>query len=180
MGQPLITDEVSTRQSRGRSSVAMLDDLRHRLVATFSPSVEELDPVPHGLVEQSRRFAQMAADLMGQGAFDHEALALGWGVSVAAARKRVQRAERRHELFTVSYRDRTFVPAFLLGSGLEPRSEFGPVLACLVPAGDSGFALWAWLTTPTSWLDGAVPVELLEVDPQRVVSAAAARADAAA
>lgn len=159
-----------------RLSPDALDELRNDLVVRFSPAVEDLDPVPRGLVEQSRRFAQLARLLVEAGAFDYEALAEGWDVSVDTARKRVARAAERRWLFTASYRERTFVPAFLLTERLEPRLELRPVLEPLMSAGDDGFSLWAWLTTPSSWLDGAVPEELARTDPQRVASAARQRA----
>jgi hypothetical protein len=157
-----------------------VDDLRRSLVATFSPSVEALDPVPQGTVEQARRFAMLSADLMRQGAFDYDSLAHGWNVSSSAARKRVLRAAHRHELFTVTYRERTFVPAVLLDEHLEPRAELASIIAALVTGGDGGFALWAWLVTPTAWLDGAVPNELATTDPDRVAHAATLRASNAA
>jgi hypothetical protein len=87
---------------------------------------------------------------MKQGAFDYEALADAWDVGVDTARKRVLRATGRHELFTATYKERTFVPSFVLTERLEPRAELAPILDRLISAGDSGFSLWAWLTTPSS------------------------------
>jgi hypothetical protein len=156
-----------------------LDELRRSLVARFSPSIEDLDPVPRGTVEQARRFALLAAELMREGAYDHEALAEGWGMRVDAARKRVQRAADRYELFTVSYKDRAFVPGFLLDERLKIRSELAPIIATLTAAGEGGFALWAWLTAPSAWLDGKVPHEVAKTDTERVVRAAAQRASTA-
>lgn len=159
--------DVSSRDVR-------LDDLHRSLVATLSPSIESLDSIPRGTVEQARRYSALIGDLMRQGAFDYEALAQGWDVTLSAARKRVLRAAQRHELFTVSYRDRTFVPAFVLDHRLDTRPELTGVLAVLSGAGEDGFALWAWLVTPSAWLDGAVPDELAVTSPERVLDGGAA------
>lgn len=173
--------ETSSSGARGATDRdAVLDDLRRTLVATLSPSVESLDPVPKGTVEQARRFTLLTADLMRQGAFDYDALAHGWDITLSAARKRVLRAAQRHEMFTVSYRDRTFVPAFVLDERLEPRRELAQMIAALTDAGEHGFALWAWFVTPSGWLDGAVPAELATSAPERVHAAALRRASNAA
>lgn len=157
-----------------------LDDLRRSLVATLSPSIESLDAIPRGTVEQARRYSALSADLMRQGAFDYEALAEGWDVTLSAARKRVLRAAQRNELFTVSYRDRTFVPAVVFDDRLDTRPELTAVLTTLAGAGEDGFALWAWLVTPSPWLDGAIPHQLAVTSPQRVLDAAARRVSNAA
>jgi len=159
---------------------AVLDELRHSLVATMSPSVESLDPVPKGTVEQARRYTLLTSELMRRGAYDYDALAHGWDITVSAARKRVLRAAQRHQVFTVSYRDRTFVPAFVLDERLEPRPELVEPIAALVEVGEDGFSLWAWFVTPSGWLDGAVPAELAASAPERVHAAARRRASNAA
>lgn len=169
-----------SRTTGSRATDDRLDELHADLVATFSPSIEDLDPVPRSTVEQARRFALLAAELMRQGAYDYEALAEGWNTTTATARKRVLRAVNRSELFTVSFGSLTFVPGFLLDEQLETRPELAPIVETLVGGGDRGFALWAWLTTPTAWLDGAVPHELATADRERVLRAAAQRASNAA
>lgn len=169
--------DVSADVSR---SDMRLDELRRSLVATMSPSIESLDAIPRGTVEQARRFAELTTDLMRQGAFDYEALAEGWDVTLSAARKRVLRAARRNEVFTVSYRDRTFVPAFVFDDRLDTRPELTAVLTTLAGAGENGFALWSWLVTPSPWLDGAVPHRLAMTSPGRVLDAATRRVSNAA
>jgi hypothetical protein len=142
----------------------------------MSPPLDDLDPVPHGLVEQARRYAEHAAALMRSGAFDHQTLAELWGVSVPATRKRVQRLEGRHELFTVTYLHRVFVPAVVLDPHGAPRPGLRELIAVLAKAGDGGFALWAWLVSPSPYLSGEIPAEVAMTAPDRAERAARARA----
>lgn len=155
-----------------------LEQMRHDLVARLSPSVATLDPVPGAMVEQARRLALWRAELMERGALDLDAFANGWVVSADAARKRIQRHEDRRALFTVTYGGRSWVPAFLLDEHLEPRPELAGPIAALRDGGDSGFSLWTWLVTPSTWLDGRIPEQFAREDPD-AVTAAAARAIAA-
>jgi len=45
---------------------------------------------------------------------------------------------------------------------------------------EDGWALWAWFATPSAWLGGRIPSELLGTDPQLVAESARQRAAAAA
>jgi hypothetical protein len=45
---------------------------------------------------------------------------------------------------------------------------------------EDGWALWAWFATPSSWLGGRVPADVLETEPEVVAEAARQRAAAAA
>lgn len=74
----------------------------------------------------------------------------------------------------------TLIPAFLLDERLEPKREIQPALAALRSVGEDGWALWAWFCTPSSWLGGRVPAELLLTEPEVVAHAARQRAAAAA
>ncbi|MCB0951087.1 MAG: hypothetical protein K0U84_22220 [Actinomycetia bacterium] len=58
------------------------------------------------------------------------------------------------ELFTVKHDGRTIIPAFQLDADGEPRPELQPVLQPLIDAGVQSWALWTWLTSPTSLLSG--------------------------
>jgi hypothetical protein len=64
------------------------------------------------------------------------------------------------------------VPAFQLDDSGEPLAGLRPVLAVLHKAGLSGWELWTWLATPTSWVGGELPASLLVSAPVRVATAA--------
>ena len=117
---------------------------------------------------------------MATGALTYKALADGRLMKAANLRQWVRRARDRFELFTVEYDNETLVPAFLLDADLLPRPAFQPVIAALAGAGEDGWGLWAWLVHPTSWLDGKVPAEELERNPEAVLRAAQDRASNAA
>ncbi len=150
------------------------------LVAAMMPSLSETDVVPAAMVAQAQRRAELRSELLATGAFTYKALADGRLMKAANLRQWVRRARDRFELFTVEYDNETLVPAFLLDADLLPRPAFQPVIAALAGAGEDGWGLWAWLVHPTSWLDGKVPAEELERNPEAVLRAAQDRASNAA
>jgi hypothetical protein len=145
------------------------------IVRLLTPGIEELDPVPHAVLEQARRQAVLRTDLLSQGAFTYRALAEGRQTSEATARQFVRRARQRQLLFTVEHNGETLVPAFLMSEHFEPFESYVGATRILQSAGEDGWALWAWFSSPSSWLDGAVPAELARVDPDRVADAARRR-----
>ena len=150
------------------------------LVAAMMPSLSEADVVPAAMVAQAQRRAELRSELLASGAFTYKALADGRRMTAANLRQWVRRARDRFELFTVEHDNETLVPAFLLDADLLPRPAFQPVIAALAGAGEDGWGLWAWLVRPTSWLDGKVPAEVLERNPEAVLRAAQDRASNAA
>ena len=72
------------------------------------------------------------------------------------------------------------MPAFLLDDEFEPRSEVQEPIRALREAGEDGWALWAWFATPSPWVGGRVPAELLVTAPELVAESARQRAAAAA
>jgi hypothetical protein len=75
-------------------------------------------------------------------------------------------------LFSINDKGRTLIPAFQLDERGDPRTELQPILSALHDGGVQGWALWTWLTKPTSFLSGGVPEKVARTDPARVVRAA--------
>src|SRR3954470_10694793 len=62
---------------------------------------------------------------------------------------------RDRALIVLQTPDRNFVvPAFQVTADGEPRSELRPLLEVLLGAGIGGWAAWAWLTSPSSFISG--------------------------
>lgn len=152
------------------------NDLRASLQHLLTPSLDELDPVPHAVVEQVRRLSTLKARLLQNDALTYQDLARAWDKTVPAVRQAVSRARRANRLFTVLHEGETFVPRFLFDETLEPRPETQKAIALLRAAGEDGWALWTWFATPSSWLDGRIPSEVLDEDPDAVAAAAEQRA----
>jgi hypothetical protein len=153
---------------------------RDQLARTLGPALADLDPVPYATVEQARRLAALRASLLRQGALSTSAIAAARGMTPNNARQWIHRHRRSHRLFTVAHDGETLVPAFLLDDELEPRPEPQDAIKALREAGEDGWALWAWFATPSGWLGGRVPAEVLASDPGLVAEAARQRAAAAA
>ncbi|MGE3834544.1 MAG: hypothetical protein AB7H43_07140 [Acidimicrobiia bacterium] len=153
---------------------------RRELARVLGPSLDEFDPVPYATVEQARRLAALRAALLRDGAWSSAAIADARGITANNARQWVSRHRKAHRIFTVAYEGETLVPAFLLDDELEPRSAAQEPIRLLREAGEDGWALWAWFATPSPWLDGRIPAELLATKPDLVVESARQRAAAAA
>jgi hypothetical protein len=170
--RPVLATTLHTR----RRALASVEDM----VRVMTPSIVDVDPVPRAAVDQARRRAGLRASLLSQGAFTYRALAEGRGTNEAAARQSVRRARGKHLLFSVVHDGETLVPAFLLDEDLDPRPIYRSAIEALTKIGEDGWALWAWFTTPSAWLDGEVPAQLAESDAERVAEAARRRASNAA
>ncbi len=167
---------VSGALAERRRAVEIQGELADRL----TPSLAQLDPVPRAAVEQARRLAALRTDLLVSGAFTYGALAEGRGAALPAIRQFVRRARDRNELFTVSHDNETLVPAFLLDEHLATKPAVVQAIAPLRNVGEDGWALWAWFVTPSGWLGGRRPAEVLDEAPALVVEAAIRRASNAA
>ena len=155
-------------------------EARNELARALGPSLADLDPVPYATVEQARRLSALRSSLLRQGAFSTAKIAEGRGIAPNNARQWISRHRRANRLFTVSYERETLVPAFLLSEALEPKPTAKEAIAALRAAGEDGWALWAWFATPSAWLGGRVPAEVLETDPESVTRGAQLRAESAA
>ena len=153
---------------------------RRELAGVLGPSLHEFDPVPHATVEQARRLAALRASLLRGGAWSIAAIADARGITSNNARQWVSRHRKAHRIFTVTLEGETLIPAFLLDEALEPRSAAQTPIRTLHEAGEDGWALWTWFSTPSAWVGGRIPAELLSTEPESVAEAARQRAAAAA
>ncbi len=155
-------------------------EARQELARALGPSLADLDPVPHATVEQARRLAALRASLLREGAFSTAAIAEARRMTPNNARQWISRHRKSHRLFSVTYEGETLVPSFLLDEELEPKPEAHDPIRALREAGEDGWALWAWFATPSAWLSGRVPAEMLATDPELVAESARQRATSAA
>ncbi len=155
-------------------------DARKELARALGPSAADLDPVPYATVEQARRLAALRATLLRNGAFSTAAIAAARDTTSNNVRQWVSRHRKTNRLFTVIQDGETLVPAFLLDDQFEPRLEPQEAIKALRTAGEDGWALWAWFATPSPWLGGRVPTDVLDADPELVAESARQRAAAAA
>lgn len=153
---------------------------RRELARILGPSLGELDPVPYATVEQARRLAALRTSLVRSGAWSTATIADARGITTNNARQWVSRHRKAHRIFTVTHEGETLVPAFLLDEELEPRPEAQEPIHLLHDAGEDGWALWAWFATPSAWVGGRIPGELLASEPDLVTESARQRAAAAA
>ncbi len=148
-----------------QTSDANVGRARDRLVDMLMVDTDLLDPIPTATMAQSRRQAAHRSRLLASGALSVAALAEARETTESAINTWLSRQRKGHLLVTVKDGDgRTWVPAVLLdtsGTYPEPWKDNDRVLRPLVHAGLDGWATWTWLTTPSPWLDGQVPGELL-------------------
>ena len=153
---------------------------RRDLARVLGPALADLDPVPYATVEQARRLAALRSQLLRGGALSTAAIARVRDITPNNARQWVSRHRRAHRLFTVTYEGETLVPAFLLDDEFEPRPGVIEPIRALREAGEDGWALWAWFATPSAWVGGSIPAELLDTDPELLAATARQRAASAA
>jgi hypothetical protein len=128
---------------------------------------------PPATLIQARRFAAHRDALRATPVFTHETLSeLRGDKSVSSTRTWLARRRDDHALFSINDKGRTLIPAFQLDERGDPRTELQPILSALHDGGVQGWALWTWLTKPTSFLSGGVPEKVARTDPARVVRAA--------
>lgn len=149
---------------------------RRELARALGPSLADIDPVPYATIEQARRLAELRTSLLRSGAYPTAAIAEAKGITTTNARQWISRHRQAGRLFTVALEGETLVPAFLLDGHVEPRPEARAAITASRSAGEDGWALWAWFATPSSWLGGRVPAEVLLTEPGVVAEAARQRA----
>lgn len=148
--------------------------LTARLVTVMSAAGESV--LPEDLVRFAQRRATQRARLLAEGYHTHASLAAVRGTTKSGARTFVSRAAATNRLFTVKHEGQTVIPAILVGDdgGLSPVAS---AVRMLGPAGLTGWELWAWLCSPSSWLSGRVPAEVFGEDPDRAMTAVRAYAE---
>lgn len=143
-----------------------------RLVEALMPQ-EPAIPTPAAVL-QARRNAQARSALLGEfGALRSQEVAdlAGSRASNRAALATRWRAERR--VVAVPIGDQLLYPGFQFDAEGRPNPTVSRALAWLGSdplASDWQTALW--FATPTAWLGGRRPVDLLDGDPEAVVEAA--------
>lgn len=177
----LHTAEETDRQLE--AAVAALAELAEQaststseLAALLAERTLLFDPVPHAKVAQAQRRASRRRKLLASGAYDIDALAKLRDSSTTAASTWLGRMRDAGRLVSVTGPDqKVWVPALLVDTSdipAGPHDGVENVLTPLLQVGMDGWAVWVWLTTPSSWLDGAVPAELLATDTARVADGA--------
>lgn len=157
---------------RAETAAGARGDLIQALMASGVPLV------PPASVAQAQRVAIRRDALLATPVYTYETLAQArGGAAPSSVRTWVHRNRADHAIFTVTMRDGTkILPAFQFDEHAEPaprpRPELKPILEVLVEAGVKEWALWIWLTTPTSLLSGEVPERLARSNPGRVLHAA--------
>ncbi|MCI4674421.1 hypothetical protein [Candidatus Mycolicibacterium alkanivorans] len=150
---------------------ARVAEVRDNLVQTLM--AKNVSLIPPASLAQAQRLAAHRDALLATPAYTHESLQQVRGdARESSTRTWLSRRKDARELFTVKHDGRTIIPAFQLDANAEPRPELQPVLQTLIDAGVQSWALWTWLTAPTSLLSGEIPEQLVRSNPQRVLRAA--------
>lgn len=178
-------DALHSRDEANRQLADVVDALR-RAVDEAADATAELDqmfartplvdPVPRAVVEQAVRRTERRRRLLATGAYDIDSLATLRAADTSATHTWLGRQRSAHRLISVTGPDqRVWVPALLIDTTdlpAQPVNGGAGTLEPLAIAGLDGWAVWVWLTTPSGWLDGEVPGDLLRTDPDRVADAA--------
>ena len=131
--------------------------------------------VPAVVQQKARHLAAHRAQLLASGWLTLTELAARRGdPDVAASGASAAVPEHAQELIVVTGpNDMLVVPTFQLTPAGTPRPELRAVLAALSGGGVGSWQSWTWLTSPSSYLSGAVPERMVATDPGRVARAAA-------
>lgn len=164
---------VARATEQGRRADDVRDDLITRLLA--DPSV--LDPIPHAAVAQARRIASRRNHLLASGAWSIARLTEVRDARRATVRTWVTRQRAAARIFTVTAGGETWVPALLLDAATDVHPGSQRAIRPLRDAGMDPWALWVWFDSPSTWLDGDRPADLLATgDVDRLAVAAEAQA----
>ena len=129
-------------------------------------------PDPEVLLINAYRVYRARRALIGQGTVTVDKIAAAHRCHPTTARRRIQRACDRNELFTVRISGRIHVPAVLLDDACRPRPEWQPVIAALTESRMTDWAKRGRVAEPNAGLSGEIAAEVIETDPQRVHAAA--------
>ena len=155
------------RAVQAEHAAATRDELVHTLMAS------NVALTPPATVAQAQRLASHRDALLATPLYTHASLReLRGDAKESSTRTWLSRRKAEKKVFTVTHNGRTLIPAFQLDDRGEPRLELQPLLATLQGAGVHGWALWTWLTSPTSLLSGEVPEQLVRTTPKRALRAA--------
>lgn len=124
------------------------------------------------------RVRTLRQHLVDSGCYTVDELARGRDSNPNAVHSWLRTAVKAHRLVKVSIGNEVVVPAVLLDEAFDIKPQWQRAIAALAEIGLDPWAIWAWLATPTGWLDDRSPADLIDTDPDLVANAAAARADA--
>lgn len=142
---------------------------------------QQVNLTPPASLAQAQRLAVHRDALLATPVYTHATLgALRGDTKSSSTRAWVTRRRLNHELFTVSHGGRALIPGFQIDDNGKPRPELQPILRALAAADLREWALWTWLTSPTSLLSGEIPEQLARQAPHRVLRAAQRMATAPA
>lgn len=154
---------------------------RERVVEALLDDLDLRGSVPQPVVDQAHRVAARRRRLVEYGAWSVSDLAEVRDASVSAVHTWLGRQRDADRLFTVSAGRETYVPALLLDEAAEPYEGLEQVVGPLKQAGMDAWALWVWFDTPSGWLDGQRPADLIAAGAvERVARAAHDKAATAA
>lgn len=153
-------------------------ETRRQLIDTLTVDLDVLDPVPHATVAQARRVAETRNRLLSSGAWTVAALAEARGVPESTVRTWLARQRAADRLVSVTVGGEAYVPAVLLDATAEPYHDAESLLRPLRESGMDPWAVWLWLDSPSAWLDGERPADVLTRG-EVAQAATAARAQAA-
>ena len=129
-------------------------------------------PDPEILLINAYRIFRARRALIDQGTVTVNDIAAAHRCHPSTARRRIQRACDRNELFTVHISGQIHVPVVLLDDACHARSEWKPVITALTESRMTDWAKWGWIARPNAGLSGEIAAEVIETNPQRVHSAA--------
>ena len=143
------------------------DDLLHALM------LANVSLTPPASLAQAQRLATHRDALLATPVLTYDTLQkLRGDARESSTRAWLARRREGHEVFTVTHKGRTLIPAFQLDERGEPRPELQAMLASLAHGGIQGWSLWTWLTSPSSFLTGDVPEQVAHTAPKRALRAA--------
>lgn len=88
------------------------------------------------------------------------------------ARSHTANLRRRHGVLAIARHGGLRYPGFQFADNGGVRSTWATVAGVLTEAGWSAEEIVLWAAAPTGWLDGRVPLEVLDDEPETVLAAA--------
>jgi hypothetical protein len=164
-------------EGRGGYSVEVISSREPQVRHRFEPGrlIESMLPptVPSApAVLQARRNA-LAREF---GAFTSAEVAGLAGSKAANKAALANRWKQEGRIFSVTHHGTTYYPGFQFDGEGRPLPVIAEVIRRL-GARSGEWELALWLTSPTGWLDGRRPVDLLESEPDEVAQAAEREAE---
>jgi hypothetical protein len=158
---PLVREVLERILPLAFAQAQRAEEKRERLLELLLADLDVLDPVPHASVWQAQQVAETRNRLLASGAWSIEALAEARGTERSSIRTWLARHRTADRLISVAVRGEVHVPALLLDEAADPYEGIERVLRPLREAGMDPWAVWVWLDSPSSWLDGERPADLL-------------------